>query len=272
MGEPVPQLMLPVAHGLAGEQLAPPEHAVHEPELHTPPGQAVPLVTLPVSVQTAEPVAQLMAPVRHTFAGEQPAPLLHGLHPPLRHTPPAHGVPLLLLLPSVQTGLPVLQEVLPFRQAWPGFVEQPAPSLHALQVPLLQTPPGHPVPLGLFALSTHCGEPVEHETMPVRQALEGLVVHEPPATQLVQEPLLHTPPAQAVPFIRAEPSMHCWLPVEHEKTPKRQSLLAFVLHDPPLLQGLQAPPLQTPPMHEVPLERDAPSTQTGEPPLQSMTP
>lgn len=213
---PDEQSMAPVRHVLAGVQPAPLLHGLQLPPLQTPPAHGVPLFRLPVSVHTALPVEQSMAPERHVADGVQPAPALHGLHEPPRHAPPEHGVPLFFAEPSTHTAEPELHEMVPLRQAELGLVVQPPPSLHALQKPALQTPPEHGVPLPLFEPSTHSGEPDAHETMPFLHAEPGLVVHAPPPEHAEHEPELHTPPAHNVPFIRGAPSMHCCVPVLHE--------------------------------------------------------
>lgn len=190
--------------------------------------------------------------------------------PPL-HTPPAHVVPLGLLLPSAHTALPELQSVVPLRQAEFGLVVQAAPELHALQLPMLQTPPGHVVPLGFAAPSPQTGTPVEHAMAPFRQML-GLVVQAAPDEQGLQLPMLHTPPAQVVPFALLLPSLHTATPVAQLVMPFRQAELALVVHAAPSLQGLHMPMLQTPPVHTVPLVLLLPSTQTGAPELHSVVP
>jgi hypothetical protein len=115
-GLPVVQLMTPalqLALGFEPHGL-PAEHATHEPFEHTPPGHAVPLPTFPLSVHTGLPVEHDVVPVLQGLAGVQPAPALHGLHVPERHTPPGQPVPLALFEPLAQTPLPELQSMKPF--------------------------------------------------------------------------------------------------------------------------------------------------------------
>lgn len=69
--------------------------------------------TFPFSMHTAVPELQLIAPVRHTFAGVQAAPAEHGLHAPALQTPPGQLVPFALLLLFTQTPLPELQSIDP---------------------------------------------------------------------------------------------------------------------------------------------------------------
>lgn len=115
-GLPVAQLMTPalqLALGLDPHAL-PAEHATHEPFEQTPPGHAVPFPTFPLSVHTGLPVEHDVVPVLQGLAGVQPAPALHGLHMPDRHTPPGQPVPLALFEPLAQTPLPELQSMKPF--------------------------------------------------------------------------------------------------------------------------------------------------------------
>lgn len=114
--EPELQLIEPVLHGLAGEQLAPELHGLHAPFRQAPPGQAVPFMRLEPSVHTAEPELQSVTPFRQAELGFEPqlAPPLQGLHDPLRHTPPAQAVPLVLFEPFTQTAVPVPQSMVPF--------------------------------------------------------------------------------------------------------------------------------------------------------------
>lgn len=95
--------------------------------LQTPPGHAVPTVTLPVSPHTGAPVPQLMAPVRHGFAGVHAVPAEHGLHAPALQTPPVQTVPSILLLPSVHTDKPDPHSTVPLRHAGLGFPVHDAP-------------------------------------------------------------------------------------------------------------------------------------------------
>ncbi len=114
-GLPVAHEMLPVMQGLGlPTHDAPALQATHPPLLHVPPGHVVPLPTLPVSPQTAEPELQSTLPVLHGFAGVQLAPALHGLHEPALQTPPGHPVPFILLLALTHTPLPDEQSMLPF--------------------------------------------------------------------------------------------------------------------------------------------------------------
>lgn len=60
--EPELQTTLPVRHGLAGAQPVPALHGLHEPALHTPPGQVVPFILLLPFAHTLLPDEQSMTP------------------------------------------------------------------------------------------------------------------------------------------------------------------------------------------------------------------
>lgn len=233
----------------------------------------MPFVLFVPSPHTALPVEQLTTPFRHAefVFVVHAAPSLHGLHAPLRHAPPGHEVPFVLLLPSTHTELPVEQSMLPLRQAEPGFVVHAAPCVQALQKPPPHTPPGHVVPFIFAAPSTHTELPVEQSMTPNRHAEFGFVVQAVPALHATHAPALHTPLGHVVPFILFVPSVHTALPVAQLMTPFLQTL-ALVVHEAPALHIVHAPALHTPPAHVVPLFLFAPSTQVGVPLAQSMTP
>lgn len=272
-GEPVVQLIAPVLHELAGVHAAPALQALHDPALQTPPKHEVPFILFEPSRQTAAPVEQLTTPFLQVADGfvVHAAPSLQALHEPLRHAPPGHEVPFVLLLPSTQTALPVEQSMVPLRQAGLGFVVQAAPAVQALQNPPPHTPPGHEVPFGFAAPSTHTELPVEQSTTPLRHAAFGFEVHEAPALHAAQAPALHTPPGHAVPFILFVPSVQTALPVEQLTTPFLQAV-AFVVQLAPSLHALHEPLRHAPPEQVVPLFLFAPSTQVGVPLEQSTTP
>ena len=70
-----------------GTQLAPSAHTPHCPARHTIPApHEVPFGWSPDSVQTEVPVAHDVAPVRHTFAGEQAPPAAQAVQEPLLQT------------------------------------------------------------------------------------------------------------------------------------------------------------------------------------------
>lgn len=146
-------------------------------------------------------------------------------------------VPLLLLLPSTQTGLPVEQLIVPLRQAEFGFVVHAAPELQAAQAPALQTPVGHVVPFALLLPSTHTALPEAQLMMPFRQALPGFVVHAAPSLQELHEPALHTPPEHTVPLVLLLPSTQVGVPLPHSTVPLRHAAPGFVVHDAPCVQA-----------------------------------
>lgn len=61
---PLPELqsMVPVLHTFEGLHEAPCEQELHEPPLHTPPGQLVPFILFEALTQTPAPELQSMAP------------------------------------------------------------------------------------------------------------------------------------------------------------------------------------------------------------------
>jgi hypothetical protein len=105
--------------------------------------------------------------------GVQMPPVVHGPHTPLKHAMLLpHESPFMMLPVSVQTGLPVEQEIEPFLQGLVGW--QLAPAVQVEQVPPLQTlfvP--HDVPSVTLPDSPHTPVPVEHEIIPVLQGLVG---------------------------------------------------------------------------------------------------
>lgn len=262
--------MLPVLQGFVGVQPPPWLQGLQAPFKQTPPGQVVPFVRFPDSLHWPEPLEQSTLPVLQGFVGLHPEPWLHGLQLPLRHTPPGHTVPFTRLPESVHTATPVPHSTDPVLQGLVGV--QPEPWLQALQVPPLQTPPMHVVPLVFGVSSTHCEEPEAHEVMPFRHAEPGFVVQAWPATQGLHEPLRQAPPEHAVPFGLLPESTHSCMPEAHERMPVRQAAFGFVVQVPPPVQGLQVPLRHTPPVQAVPLVFGLPSWQTAAPLLQSTVP
>ncbi|MBM4781892.1 MAG: hypothetical protein GQE15_29790 [Archangiaceae bacterium] len=134
-GLPVAQLIVPLRQAEFGFVVHDPPalQAAHVPALQTPVGHVVPFALLLPSTHTALPDAQLMVPLRQALFGlvVHAAPSLHALHEPALHTPPAQTVPLALLVPSTQVGVPLLHSTVPFLQAEPGFVVHEAPCVQA---------------------------------------------------------------------------------------------------------------------------------------------
>lgn len=190
---------------------------VPEP-LHVPPGHAVPAGALPLAVHTGAPVVQLVVPVVQGLPVEHDAPGIHATQlPAALHTPPLHAVPTGSGLVALQTGDPVVHEIVPEWQAVAGV--QAMPVVHALHVPLaLQTPPVHAVPAGELPLAVQTGAPVVHEMVPVWQAVGG--VHAIPLVQVLHIPLpLQTPPEQAVPAGALPLELHTGAPLEQSSVP-----------------------------------------------------
>jgi hypothetical protein len=157
-----------------GWQLAPVMHATQLPPLHTwllP--HPVPSATLPVKPQVDAPVLQVVWPFWQELPpGWQATPAVQALQAPLLQTWFVPQVIPLALLPDwMQTDVPVSHDVCPARQTLlPGL--QPAPAVHATQLPPLQTllfP--HVVPSATFAAFTHVEVPLAHDDVPVWQTL-----------------------------------------------------------------------------------------------------
>ncbi len=275
-GPPVEQSTAPVRHAVVGVQLAPAEHATHDPlPLHTEPApQAVPGGWLPASRHTEAPVEQSIAPVRHADGAMHDAPDTHAPQVPAAlHTSPApHDVPAGRLPDSRHTGAPVEQSIAP---VWHGVAGvQLAPALHDTHAPAaLQTMPvPHDVPAGRAAPATHTAAPVEHSTAPVRHGSDGEQLM--PALHDTHAPeALHTMPApHDVPAGRLPVSRHTEAPVEQSTAPERHAVVGVQLapcvqatHAPEALHTMFAP-------HDVPAGRFAPSRHDGVPEAQSIRP
>ena len=252
---PVAQDVTPVLHGSGlVVQPAPAVQALHVPLLQTrfvP--QLVPFASAAAeSTHVDVPVAQDVVPARHAFGfPEQERPAVQAEQTPLSQT---RFVPQLVpfvfgdVWLSTQACVPVVQEVMPFRQRAPGFVVQASPAVHAPQTPPLQTMFVPQVVPSVFGVpSTQTDVPVEHEVTPFRQRGSGFVVQ---ATPAVQE--AHVPPLQTwfvpheVPFaIGVAVSTQVWVPVEQEVTPWTHGF-GFVEQVVPAVHALHVPePLQT---------------------------
>ena len=126
-GAPELQAMAPLSQTFAGAvsvQLMPFAQALHAPLSQTPllALHDVPLApgfAIPVSVQTATPVPQVICPLSQTLAGVQELPAAQLLHVPLLQTPlgtALHAIPFIpeFAAPvSMQTEAPLLQFVSP---------------------------------------------------------------------------------------------------------------------------------------------------------------
>jgi hypothetical protein len=174
----------------------PDEQATHCPELHTrlvP--HDVPSGWLAVKAHVCVPVAQVVVPFWQVLPpGLHDVPAAQLTHVPLLHTwSVPHVMPFDAGRGLVQVAVPVAQEVVPVRQTLPLGV-QLVPAVQSVQVPPLHTllvP--HDVPSATFAELMHVELPDEQSVVPVRQTLPpGL--HDAPAVQAPQLPLLHTWP------------------------------------------------------------------------------
>jgi hypothetical protein len=190
-------------------QVDPAVHATHVPlplqTMFVP--HVVPAVLLPLSTQVVAPVMQDVIPVRQTpglLVQVDPAVQATHVPAPLQTMFVPHVVPAALLPPSTHVIVPVVHDVVPVRQT-PGLPVQVDPAVHALHIPLLQTPVvPHAVPLATFPVSAQTTTPVTHEVVPV---LHRFVGWQPtPAWQMPQVPLLQTMfTPQVVPLARFRP-------------------------------------------------------------------
>lgn len=124
-GEPVAHEIVPVLHVLVGWQLEPAAHATQVPALQTlsVPHEAPLVSALPVSVH-AMFGEQTVMPAWHGFAGTQTVPAEQPAQLPIWHTMLApQMVPLATSPDSMQTGVPVLQAIVPLRQGLPGTTQ-----------------------------------------------------------------------------------------------------------------------------------------------------
>jgi hypothetical protein len=223
-GEPVAHDVVPVLHVLVGWQLEPAAHDTQVPALQTlSVPQPAPFVSgLPVSLQ-AMFGEQTVMPAWHGFAGTQAVPAEHAAQLPAAHTMLApHMVPLGASADSMQTGVPVLQAMVPLRQGLPGTT-QSIPCTHAAQLPPLQTMSvPHDVPTATFVpVSVHVGAEPEQTSAPVWHLFVG--VHAPPAWQVAHVPAWQTIPVpHVVPFGLLSLSVQTGAPVVQTMLPTRQ--------------------------------------------------
>ena len=117
--------------------------------------------------------------------------------------------------------------------------------MHALHDPALQNMfVPQPVPGGRFVALTHVETPPEHDVVPCWQRLP-LGLHDWPAVQAVQAPLLHTMLVpHIVPFCTFVTLPHAIAPLAHEVVPVWQTLLPG-LQIWPAVQATHEPLLQT---------------------------
>jgi hypothetical protein len=203
-GEPVAHIVFPpVLQALPDEQALASAHTTHAPALQTWPvvPHGVPLLSIiPLSWQADTPPVQVMVPCRHG-AGAHAMPAAHAMQAPSLHTwPDPHPllVPLGTFPLSIHWDAPVAQDV--FATLHGVGVVQEVPSVHATQVPLLQTMLSpHELPFATFLVeSTQLAIPALQESVPVWHLLVG--VHAMPALQLT-----HIPALQTLPISHASP-------------------------------------------------------------------
>jgi hypothetical protein len=188
----------------------------HAPDLHcmlAP--QVVPSPTeLPVSSQAS--VVQSSVPVWQGLAGTHGPPGTHAVQlPALQTMPVPHGVPFGAGFPvSLQTGLPVVHEVVPRSHGLPVGLHV-EPFAHVVQVPPAQNMlVPHEVPsVTATSVSVHVCVPVVHEVVPTSQGFAGvhgwLTLHDEHTPALQTEPVPHEVPFGAC----ASVSRHCETPV-----------------------------------------------------------
>jgi hypothetical protein len=194
---PVAQDVVPFLQLLVGFVVhdKPAVHAPHPPLLQTmfvP--QALPLGLLPASTQVMVPVRHDVAPFLQLLVGlvVHDDPAVHARQVPALQTMfVPQAVPFALLLPSTQVIAPVAQDVVPFLQLLVGLVTHDEPAVHALHVPLLQTPfVPHVVPFATLPVSAQTTTPVTHEVVPFLHRFAGW--QPTPAVQAPHVPLLQT--------------------------------------------------------------------------------
>jgi hypothetical protein len=164
-----------------------------------------------------------------------------------------HDVPSVVLPDSIQTGAPVLQAIVPERQALVATVHM-APATQATHVPAgLQTLSGpHDAPGGTpMPVSLQVGADAEQSSLPAWHALVG--VHVSPVTHALHAPSWQTSPdPQVAPFALLSVSVQTGAPVEQTMVPTRHGLLA-TSHIVPAAHAWHMPSRQTPLSQGVPL-------------------
>jgi hypothetical protein len=249
---------------LAGVHEPPAVHATHEPLSHTSlVPQFVPLVRFETfAVQAETPVAHDVVPFWQA-AGVHAVPAVHAAHAPLSQTSFwPHDVPFAMFELGTQTGMPLVQEIIPF---WQALAEQAMPDMHVTHEPLLQTwlvPQDVPLATGLM-FAVQADVPVAHDVTPV---VHALAMHAVPAVQVMHDPPLQTwLEPHAVPLARFDTlPVQAETPVAHDVVPVWHAL------------GLQAVPevhaTQVPPMHTWFDPHDVPSATFVAVPLQTSEP
>ncbi len=146
---------------------------------------------------------------------------------------------------SMQTGVPVLQAMVPRRHGLPGTV-QIIPATHAAQLPFAPHTMSVPqeVPAGTFVLvSVHAGAAPEQTSVPVWHRFAG--VQAPPAWQVAHVPTWQTIPVpHVVPFGLLSVSVQTGAPVVQTMLPTRHGL-PVTSHAMPSVHAPQLPLRQT---------------------------
>ena len=169
---------------------------------------------------------QTVMPAWHGFAGTQIVPAEQVAQLPAWQTMFApQTLPLATSPDSMQTGVPVLQAMVPLRQGLPGTT-QSMPCTQAAQAPVaLQTmsvPQDVPAATFVF-VSVHDGAAPEQTSVPVWHLFVG--VHAPPIWQVAHVPAWQTMPVpHVVPFGLLSVSVQTGAPVVQTMLPTRQGL------------------------------------------------
>ena len=244
MGLPDLHEIAPTSQGFGRVQVPPAVHETQLPALQTMsiPHEVPSETAFPVSWQDIVPVWQLVVPVSHGLMGVQLTPLVQEVHvPPLHTLFVPHDVPSAAFPATVQTEVPVEQDVIPVLhrllgwQLMPAVQEAHVPALHTLLVP-------HDVPSATFPDATQAEVPVEQDVTPVLQRVLGWQVV--PAVQAPQVPLSHTLLVpHDVPFARFPVSVQTEVPVAQDVAPVLQALLGWQVV--PAVQAPQVPALHT---------------------------
>jgi hypothetical protein len=207
---------------------------------------------LPHVRQSVPPALQLAGFVQLVVVAAGQVPLLHVralvLVLPVHDIAP-HDVVFALLVSPEQTGVPVVQEIVP-------PVLQALPDEHAMpceQVPHAPSRQNSVDPLEgpqlapsatLVPRSLHTGAPLVHTYDPLWHLLAG--VHIVPAAQATHALLLlqTMPVPHELPAVLSVPSMHADTPVVQDVTPFLHRF-GLVVQDRPAVQLAQVPALQT---------------------------
>jgi hypothetical protein len=242
-GAPVLHVVVPVLHGLSGEQISPTVHGVQTPPPQTRlTPQLVPSATRPPASVHVGPALHDSVPVWHGLAGTHEDPATQPTHAPTEQTRSVpHDVPFATSPFSVQTGVPLPHTISPVRHAFVGM--QASPAVHGLQTPPPQTalaPQLVPSAMGL-PVSLQTG-PAPHDRVPAWHGLAG--VHADPSAHATHAPSLQT---RSVPQLVPLGWFPFWAqtgnPVLHVTTAVRHASPDGQLV--PASQALQAPPPQT---------------------------